>query len=596
MGLRTGNWTASTTLDFVLGNRTIDGKPSSRQQSFANLAAQLATTPPFDTIMDVASTPAATTGVDTLLSVKSGAIVKSHKPGFHSEDYLGVLTTDAAIEACRDAAIAAGGCVIISRPWTIRLPFNVLSHTHVEIMGGASLVAHATEFTGDWLIEVGADGLLSDEDGIAEFFSITGEGKLDCGNDIDEGVRVIKGRFGDIDIKEIHGANECSIRVGTATNAYKSYEIGIRRTRAYYNNVANTATSKAFYFQQATDCRIIDTYSIGYRKGIRADTTTARIVMLLHHVWVRPVHGPLTHGIDNAGQWNTIDLCDFDTPTNNMGVDGGGALLGPDPSITTVYGCYNSNFNTIMGTNYLFMNAALKSDDLIVGIHETQDSYSRFGTLMVFTENSSSYRFKKAISLFGGGTTSVTDVIHPGGSFFSGSPAGLSAVHSVTGQNIVLNGTHNFAVRSIHTGVTSSAEMRVTGNAGTNRDYVLQAAGVSMWKLRANDAAHGGSNTGSDFYLNAQDDTGTYLFTALEIARATGIAKFINTVEATSFIQTATETAANIAAIASTINTVRKTAGKMIWDSTNNRMMRASGTTAAAPWHVIDGSATVTPA
>ncbi len=59
---------------------------------------------------------------------------------------------------------------------------------------------------------------------------------------------------------------------------------------------------------------------------------------------------------------------------------------------------------------------------------------------------------------------------------------------------------------------------------------------------------------------------------------------------------TAEVTAANIAAIANAINTTDKRKGKIVWDTTNNRAMRASGTTAASPWHVIDGSATVTPA
>lgn len=54
-------------------------------------------------------------------------------------------------------------------------------------------------------------------------------------------------------------------------------------------------------------------------------------------------------------------------------------------------------------------------------------------------------------------------------------------------------------------------------------------------------------------------------------------------------------TAASIAAVGNAINTARKAAGKTAWDSTNNRMMRASGSAAADPWHVIDGSASVTP-
>lgn len=53
--------------------------------------------------------------------------------------------------------------------------------------------------------------------------------------------------------------------------------------------------------------------------------------------------------------------------------------------------------------------------------------------------------------------------------------------------------------------------------------------------------------------------------------------------------------ATDIASIAATINTAGKFVGRLVWDSTNNRMLRASGTAAADPWHVVDGSATVTP-
>lgn len=56
------------------------------------------------------------------------------------------------------------------------------------------------------------------------------------------------------------------------------------------------------------------------------------------------------------------------------------------------------------------------------------------------------------------------------------------------------------------------------------------------------------------------------------------------------------DTATNIASVAASINTAGKFVGRLVWDSTNNRMLRASGTAAADPWHVVDGSATVTPA
>jgi hypothetical protein len=55
-------------------------------------------------------------------------------------------------------------------------------------------------------------------------------------------------------------------------------------------------------------------------------------------------------------------------------------------------------------------------------------------------------------------------------------------------------------------------------------------------------------------------------------------------------------TAANIAAVANAINTANKVAGKIVYDTTNNRIMVSSGALAVSPWYVVDGSASVTPA
>ena len=55
-------------------------------------------------------------------------------------------------------------------------------------------------------------------------------------------------------------------------------------------------------------------------------------------------------------------------------------------------------------------------------------------------------------------------------------------------------------------------------------------------------------------------------------------------------------TAATIANIAATVNTTNKRTGQIISDTTNQRLMVSSGTTAASAWWVVDGSASVTPA
>lgn len=54
-------------------------------------------------------------------------------------------------------------------------------------------------------------------------------------------------------------------------------------------------------------------------------------------------------------------------------------------------------------------------------------------------------------------------------------------------------------------------------------------------------------------------------------------------------------TAADIASAAATINTNLKYEGRLVWDSTNNRMMRASGRATTSAWFIVDGSGSVTP-
>ncbi len=54
-------------------------------------------------------------------------------------------------------------------------------------------------------------------------------------------------------------------------------------------------------------------------------------------------------------------------------------------------------------------------------------------------------------------------------------------------------------------------------------------------------------------------------------------------------------TAVQIANVAHAINATGKTLGRLVVDTTNNRLMYASGSAAADPWYVADGSASVTP-
>ena len=55
-------------------------------------------------------------------------------------------------------------------------------------------------------------------------------------------------------------------------------------------------------------------------------------------------------------------------------------------------------------------------------------------------------------------------------------------------------------------------------------------------------------------------------------------------------------TAADISSRAHAVNTTNKQIGRVVYDSTNHRLMVASGQSDNSPWYVVDGSASVTPA
>lgn len=111
-----------------------------------------------------------------------------------------------------------------------------------------------------------------------------------------------------------------------------------------------------------------------------------------------------------------------------------------------------------------------------------------------------------------------------------------------------------------------------------------------------------GTNTYVQNHLLAETDaasdigaTAATRFRDLHISR-TFRAGGRDVVDAQGYNVIKTETAANIAAVANAINTTGKAQGRLVYDTTNNRLMIASGSAAAAAWYVADGSASVTPA
>lgn len=84
------------------------------------------------------------------------------------------------------------------------------------------------------------------------------------------------------------------------------------------------------------------------------------------------------------------------------------------------------------------------------------------------------------------------------------------------------------------TPIYSSGVIQITGAAGSSRQVAWQTAGGNRWVASASATAEGGSNLGSNWNLNAYNDSSVLLFTPISIARATGVLTLSSPLPATS--------------------------------------------------------------
>ena len=140
-------------------------------------------------------------------------------------------------------------------------------------------------------------------------------------------------------------------------------------------------------------------------------------------------------------------------------------------------------------------------------------------------------------------------------------------------------------------------------NLADNQEIlIVSSQAVTTLTLSGNGATVSGAPTGINangtlrFKYNALgsvwyriEDT-TFGFASLSSAQTFSAQQTL-----TSGLVIQSATAAVIAAAANAINTTNKVAGKVVYDTTNNRIMIASGSSAVSPWYIADGSASVTP-
>jgi hypothetical protein len=75
---------------------------------------------------------------------------------------------------------------------------------------------------------------------------------------------------------------------------------------------------------------------------------------------------------------------------------------------------------------------------------------------------------------------------------------------------------------AIGTNASTAQTLAINAAAGNNRNITFQTAGLPRWNVFLTNAAEGGSNAGSDFWITRYTDAGGVLDTPFKITRSTG--------------------------------------------------------------------------
>lgn len=184
--------------------------------------------------------------------------------------------------------------------------------------------------------------------------------------------------------------------------------------------------------------------------------------------------------------------------------------------------------------------------------------------------------------------TGNTDVRQKGNGLMLQTVAGLMR----SGLNIFNNGGTGF--ERIVTAASSISETDTFFYIGTGSNY--ETPSIHMGKSTAKIYLEYSANV-----LSFKTEAGSDIFT---LNRTNLAANFLGqirsggtaVVDASRGIRFRSYTAAEIGSAANAVNTTDKAAGKAVWDSTNNRILTASGSGATDTWIVANGTVAITPA
>lgn len=396
----------------------------------------------------------------------------------------------------------------------------------------------------------------------AWYTRITGGGTIDGSNIVDAGIEVYFGRQVDLSHLEIIGVNKYGVVAGNVGTSYASTEANLDHVVCRWHqsstpllvngSYANDPGSIGIYHRNCTDSIVTNSQSVGFRKGFVAGIGAGSTQYSHNHAWGGRVHGPFVTGFEDLSSGNTHTGDYADTPHNWYSPDGSTSYV-QNGSITAVYGFAIRSYSQAHTGCKVFLNTSNapyngSTNNLLTAVYmdPVVAPAGYYGYLNGFQIQGGSDSYKYAAA-FGGVTDHAT---------IQG--LNVDATKVVDTASIIqqTSETHPQEFRSANTfsgdsvftgGVVFSSDLEFTGSPvfnsngtdgpiiqgapGTYRSLFFGAGTSRRWSVRATDSAESGSNNGSDFKIQAYDDTGVFLSNPLTLNRRNGTATFGGPVE-----------------------------------------------------------------
>lgn len=245
--------------------------------------------------------------------------------------------SDVDIRAALADSRTLGKVLLFSRGnYSVNSKLSIITNDKIEIAATATVSA-SSSIGNDPIFEIGTTTTYAD------YFRISGGGRIDGAGNANRCIDIIKARFSKINDLDIDGAKISAIRLGSSNADASSYEVDMSNIHIMHEQSQNISSSIGIYYENCNDSYASKVVIVGYRRGFEFSSSSYSNELSQTHVWGRVVHGALQRCYSIFGTV-TLSQCNADTPFDVIGIGGDlyGFRMGSD-SQGSLLRCFSNN-------------------------------------------------------------------------------------------------------------------------------------------------------------------------------------------------------------------------------------------------------------